>query len=734
PVVGDVDAFGADLGAALGDVAVADAEVVLEGFEAVAVIERVHLELRHVDEEAGADELVVHVVLAQHVTDVLAEEALDALAELLGAVHVGLGLAPSAVGLGRLGTEGGDAGLGAVVPGDVGDQVLDQGEGAHGLDRDRLGEVELVEAGHAHQPRGAIDLGRAGAALAGLAVPAHGQIGGLGGLDLVDDVEHDHAFLDFGAVLDEAATVALAAPDAEGHGRGCGAELSLGCWIGGRHLFIFLDCLLQVVGHGAHRHALQFGASVAAAVDFEVHRAPGFVLMGEIVAEVAAAALLALAAGAGDQLGHGEQAVEIEGGVPAGVVLAVAADAGAGGALAEGGDAGEGLVHLGLGADNAHPILHHLLQLVLHGEGVLAAGAALERRLGAANGGRDLVGDGGGAGGGRDLGEAGGMLAGALAEDQQIGERVAAEAVGAMQAGGAFAGGEEAGEGGHLGVAIHLDAAHEVVRGGADLHRLLGDVEIGQLLELVVHAGQLLLDVLGGVRDLLLDPGDVEEDAAVRAAAAGAHLAPDAAGDVVAGQELGRAARVLVALGVAPALLGVVGGRAAVVLGHIIEHEALALAVLEDAALAAHAFGDEDAFHTGRPDHAGGMELDELHVEHGGAGIVGERLAVAGVLPTVAGDLVGAADAAGGQHYGLGEEEVVAAALAVVAEAAEAAVAGGEQGEQRGLHVHLHALMDAVVLQGADHLEAGAVADVGQAGVAVAAKVALQNLAILGAV
>src|SRR6185437_4798638 len=276
--------------------------------------------------------------------------------------------------------------------------------------------------------------------------------------------------------------------------------------------------------------------------------------------------------------------------------------------------------------------------------------------------------------------------------------------------------------------------AHEVVRGGADLHRLLGDVEIGQLLELVVHAGQLLLDVLGGVRDLLLDPGDVEEDAAVRAAAAGAHLAPDAAGDVVAGQELGRAARVLVALGVAPALLGVVGGRAAVVLGHIIEHEALALAVLEDAALAAHAFGDEDAFHTGRPDHAGGMELDELHVEHGGAGIVGERLAVAGVLPTVAGDLVGAADAAGGQHYGLGEEEVVAAAIAVVAEAAEAAVAGGEQGEQRGLHVHLHALMDAVVLQGADHLEAGAVADVGQAGVAVAAEVALQNLAILGAV
>ena len=33
-----------------------------------------------------------------------------------------------------------------------------------------------------------------------------------------------------------------------------------------------------------------------------------------------------------------------------------------------------------------------------------------------------------------------------------------------------------------------------------------------------------------------------------------------------------------------------------------------------------------------------------------GAGVVGERVAVAGVLPAVARDLVGAADAAGRQH------------------------------------------------------------------------------------
>jgi len=48
------------------------------------------------------------------------------------------------------------------------------------------------------------------------------------------------------------------------------------------------------------------------------------------------------------------------------------------------------------------------------------------------------------------------------------------------------------------------------VRGRTDFHRGLGDVEIGELLELVIHARQLALDVLGAVRELRLDPGDVE--------------------------------------------------------------------------------------------------------------------------------------------------------------------------------------------------------------------------------
>ena len=79
-------------------------------------------------------------------------------------------------------------------------------------------------------------------------------------------------------------------------------------------------------------------------------------------------------------------------------------------------------------------------------------------------------------------------------------------------------------------------------------------------------------------------------------------------------EQLGRAARVLVALRVAPAFFLVVGGLALVVLRDVVEHEALAFLVAQHAAFAAHALGDEDAAHARRPDHAGRMELHELHV------------------------------------------------------------------------------------------------------------------------
>ena len=56
-------------------------------------------------------------------------------------------------------------------------------------------------------------------------------------------------------------------------------------------------------------------------------------------------------------------------------------------------------------------------------------------------------------------------------------------------------------------------------------------------------------------------------------------------------------------------------------LGDVVEHEALALGVLQRAAVAAHALGHQDAAHAGRPDHPGRVELDALHVDQVGAGV-----------------------------------------------------------------------------------------------------------------
>ena len=233
---------------------------------------------------------------------------------------------------------------------------------------------------------------------------------------------------------------------------------------------------------------------------------------------------------------------------------------------------------------------------------------------------------------------------------------------------------------------------------------------------------------------LLLDPGDVEKDAAVRAAAARLDFAIDAARDVVAREQFRRTARVLVALRVAPAFLFAVGGLRFVQIGNIVEHEAAAFAVAQHAAFAAHAFRHQDAAHADGPHHAGGVKLHELHVQQLGAGAVGERVAVAGVFPTVAGDLEGAADAAGRDDDGLGRPQNEVALLAIVAERAGDAAGIHQQAEDGALHVDFHAGVDAVILQRADHLEAGAVADVRQARIAMAAEVALQDAAVLGAV
>ena len=200
--------------------------------------------------------------------------------------------------------------------------------------------------------------------------------------------------------------------------------------------------------------------------------------------------------------------------------------------------------------------------------------------------------------------------------------------------------------------------------GRSDFHRLLGDVNVGQLFELVVHRRQALEDLLGRKAR-----GNVQVHATVRSATTGLDLRVNRAGDFVTRQQLWRTT-VVVGVGV-PAVGFFFGFRVLLAehVGDVVEHEALAFRVLQHTTVTANGLGDQDALDRRRPDHAGGVELQELHVDQGTAGAHRESVTVAGVLPRVRRDAVRLADTAGGQDDGCGVEGNEVAGLTEVTHA-----------------------------------------------------------------
>src|SRR5262249_36821745 len=148
-VVGDVDVLRAHLGAALGDVAQADAGDVFDECGAVDRVEGMHVEAGQLDEESRARKrALVLLVVADHVTHVLAEEALDALVEFLNAIDVLLHHPIGAVGLRRLDPQRRHLlGLDVVVR-DVGHEVANRREAPDRRHRDRLAFCEEIHARH----------------------------------------------------------------------------------------------------------------------------------------------------------------------------------------------------------------------------------------------------------------------------------------------------------------------------------------------------------------------------------------------------------------------------------------------------------------------------------------------------------------------------------------------------------------------------------------------------------
>ena len=101
--------------------------------------------------------------------------------------------------------------------------------------------------------------------------------------------------------------------------------------------------------------------------------------------------------------------------------------------------------------------------------------------------------------------------------------------------------------------------------GRANLHRLASDINVTQLFELMIHARQLTFDVLGGVRNPVFDPGNVQKDTPMGTATAFLDLAHDAARHVIAGEQLRRAAGVLISGAIPPSFLLIVSSLALVV-------------------------------------------------------------------------------------------------------------------------------------------------------------------------
>ena len=194
-----------------------------------------------------------------------------------------------------------------------------------------------------------------------------------------------------------------------------------------------------------------------------------------------------------------------------------------------------------------------------------------------------------------------GRPAGDASVDEQLDERVAAEAVGAVEPARRLADRVEPLDAGGPVVRAHPDAAHRVVRGRRDLDRRRRDVEHLQLQERLEDAREPPRDRLAR------QVGDVEPDAAVGRAAPLLDLGVGGERDPVAGGQLHA-------------------------LGVVARHEPLAEAIAQDPALAPRRLRDERAGGLLGFDEARRVELHELRIADAGAGLHGQAEGVACVL------------------------------------------------------------------------------------------------------
>src|SRR5437867_10830794 len=143
-------------------------------------------------------------------TNVLAQETLNALAEFLHPINVFLLHSPIGP---RLWSERRNFLVDLVIPGNVCDQVFDDRERLHRQNGYGLVLGKGIYAGFASQLRPPIYFRRARTAFASLAIPADGQVWSLVLLNVMKCVEHDHARRDRDLILSCLTAFAITAKD-----------------------------------------------------------------------------------------------------------------------------------------------------------------------------------------------------------------------------------------------------------------------------------------------------------------------------------------------------------------------------------------------------------------------------------------------------------------------------------------------------------------------------------------
>src|SRR5689334_7573898 len=167
----------ANLGAALGDVTKTNPLCLTQLLSSILYVERVHLERGGINQETRPDKLIMFAMVAENVTNVLAQKAFDAFPKFLDAVDVALLHPPGAVGgIRRTWFESLDPLFDCEIPGDIGDQIFQRRERFHRFDCHRPVEWKIVQSRHAHELGHAIYFRGTGTALTRFAVPAAGEI------------------------------------------------------------------------------------------------------------------------------------------------------------------------------------------------------------------------------------------------------------------------------------------------------------------------------------------------------------------------------------------------------------------------------------------------------------------------------------------------------------------------------------------------------------------------------